>query len=330
MYEQLPVLTHNMLYLLFSVLLASAVSGFTPVVYPGKVSSECVHDDPLHDEQFMEAIRQAHQRLGPPGCNPPRNRSCQEIIHCFPSASSGYYQIHAPNGSLLQVYCDMEGTNCGNITGWTRVAYLNMTQPNATCPPALERKDTNAGLALCYRRNAGCDSTVYSTLGLSYSQVCGQVLGYQYGNPDAFWSFLEGNQKTLDSTYVDGISITYGNSPRKHIWTYVGGSSQNRASDCDCPCNNGSTVKIPPFIGSDYYCESGTSRTDYNDILYDDSLWDGQQCKDLEGSCCTHSNMPWFIKSLGDITTENIELRSCFNRMGSEDTPLKIIELFVR
>ena len=158
----------------------------------------------------------------------------------------------------------------------------------------------------------------------------GHLLGYQYGNPDAFWSFLEGNQKTLDSTYVDGISITYGNSPRKHIWTYVGGSSQNRASDCDCPCNNGSTVKIPPFIGSDYYCESGTSRTDYNDILYDDSLWDGQQCKDLEGSCCTHSNMPWFIKSLGDITTENIELRSCFNRMGSEDTPLKIIELFVR
>ena len=104
-----------MLYLLFSVLLASAVSGFTPVVYPTKVSSECVHDDPLQDEQLMEAIRQAHQRLGPPGCNPPRNRSCQEIIYCFPSASSGYYQIHAPNGSLLQVYCDMEGTNCGNM-----------------------------------------------------------------------------------------------------------------------------------------------------------------------------------------------------------------------
>ena len=170
-----------MLYLLFSVLLASAVSGFTPVVYPTKVSSECVHDDPLQDEQLMEAIRQAHQRLGPPGCNPPRNRSCQEIIYCFPSASSGYYQIHAPNGSLLQVYCDMEGTNCGNMTGWTRVAYLNMTQPNATCPPALERKDTNAGLALCYKRNAGCNSTVYSTLGLSYSQVCGQIRGYQFG-----------------------------------------------------------------------------------------------------------------------------------------------------
>ena len=66
-------------------------------------------------------------QLGPPGCNPPKNRSCQEILYCFPSASSGYYQITAPNGSLVKVYCDMEGINCGGEGGWTRVAYVNMS-----------------------------------------------------------------------------------------------------------------------------------------------------------------------------------------------------------
>ena len=101
-----------------------------------------------------------------PGCNPPSNRSCQEILYCFPSSSSGYYQIHATNGSLVDVYCNMEGTNCGNITGWTRVAYLNMTQPHATCPPPLVRTIT-AGLTLCHRSKSGCDRVLYSTLDLS-------------------------------------------------------------------------------------------------------------------------------------------------------------------
>ena len=68
-------------------------------------------------EKLIEVIRQAQQRLGPSNCNPDLVRI--EI------------QIHGPNGSLVKVYCDVEGTNYGNITGWTRVAYLNMIQPNA-------------------------------------------------------------------------------------------------------------------------------------------------------------------------------------------------------
>ena len=115
------------------LLLAGEVSGFTPVIYNAQVTSECGQSDPLQDEQLMEALSKIVQELGPPGCNPPRNRSCQEILHCFPSAPSGYYQIHVPNGSLVQVYCDMEGTNCGGQGGWMRVAHVNMSHSNATC-----------------------------------------------------------------------------------------------------------------------------------------------------------------------------------------------------
>ena len=122
---------------LLVLLLAHVVSGFTPVIYNPQATPECGQGNPLQDDQLMEALSKIHQELGPPGCNPPQNRSCQEIFYCFPSAPSGKYQIRVPNGSLVQVYCDMEGTNCGGEGGWTRVAYVNMSQSGATCPQGL-------------------------------------------------------------------------------------------------------------------------------------------------------------------------------------------------
>ena len=156
------------------LLLASAgsvVSGFTPVTYPATVSSECDQYDPLQDQQQLtEALSQAVD------CILPNIRSCQKILHCSPSAPSGYYQIIAPSGSLVQVYCDMEGTSCGGEGGWTRVAYVNMSLSGATCPQGLTQR-TLSGLTLCGANTTlvGCRSTVFSTLGLSYSQVCGQL-----------------------------------------------------------------------------------------------------------------------------------------------------------
>ena len=319
-----------MLCLVTTLLFANAVSGITPYVV-SENSAVCGQRDPSNEELLTEAIRQVHHQLSPPGCNPPRNRSCQEILYCFPSASSDYYQIHAANGSLVPVYCNMEGTNCGNTTGWTRVAYLNMTQPGATCPQVLNQEN-RGGLTLCYRPESGqCYATIYSTLGISYSQVCGQVRAYQYGTPDGFNSFTKFGETTLDSIYVDGVSVTYG-SPRKHIWTYAGGATQDGTREEECPCNTGNTnAQVPPFVGNDYYCESASDVVRNSNTLYpDDPLWDGQQCTNLEGPCCTHPNMPWFAKMLNEITTENIELRSCFNRDEYEDTPLQIVELYVR
>ena len=162
------------------------VSGFTPVIYSSESSStECGQGDPLQDEKLMAVISQVHQRLGPPGCNPPRNRSCQEILHCFPSAPSGYHKIRVPNGSLVQVYCDMEGTNCGGQGGWMRVVHVNMSQSGANCPQGLTQKNMS-GLIICGQSATGCQGTFFYVLSLSYSRVCGQLRGYQSGAPDAF------------------------------------------------------------------------------------------------------------------------------------------------
>ena len=125
----------------------------------------------------------------------------------------------------------MEGTQCDGRGGWTRVAYLNMTQSDATCPPGLtQRFFNNINHHLCGRPNAsgaGCSSTNFSSLGLKYYKVCGQVRGYAFGSPDAF----EVPSVGIDGYYADGVSITNGRSPRQHIWTYAGGLREDKNAD---------------------------------------------------------------------------------------------------
>ena len=192
---------------------SSVVNGFTQVTGSAMITSQCgVQQD---DSQLVAALRQVEQQLGPPGCNPPRNRSCFEILRCFPSAPSGYYQIQTANNLCVQVYCDMEGTNCGGESGWTSMAYINLTQAGATCPQGLTQR-TVSGLTVCGRNSSGCDGTMFSTFGLNYSRVCGQVQGYQQGSTDAFYNGLNSGF-TVDDVFLDGVSIMYGNSSQKHM-----------------------------------------------------------------------------------------------------------------
>ena len=147
----------------------------------------------------------------------------------YPNFKSGYYNIILTNGSIVTVYCDMEGMNCDEEGGWTRVAYLNMTEPGTTCPSGLGY--INITHDVCGRPNpssGGCDSTSFSTYSLHYTKVCGQVRGYQFGSPDAFYS----HTRDIDSPYVDGVSITYGSNTRQYIWTYVAGWAETCPDSC--------------------------------------------------------------------------------------------------
>ena len=321
----------TLLYWLFCFSAVSIVSGVVPATYPVQTPAECSTGELLVDKELMETIEQVQQQLGPPGCNPPRNRSCQNILYCFPSAPSDYYQITAPNGSLVQIYCDMEGTNCGGEGGWTRVAFVNMSLSGATCPQGLTQR-LFTGKNYCGRNIIGCQSTVFPTRGLSYSRVCGRLRGYQFGGTDAFSANIIHQYTSVDSNYVDGVSITYGSNPHTHVWTYAVGTVSYKVRKCDCPCNNGSSHQAPSFVGSDYYCESGIATTWNGTVFNNDLLWDGLLCTSLEGPCCTHSNMPWFNKTLSETTTENIELRLCGDDSPTddEDVLIELIELYVQ
>ena len=68
-----------------------------------------------------------------------------------------------------------------NITSsdWRRVAYINMTDPEAECPSGLkEVSNSTTGQRACGRNvNVGC-----SSVNTTYSHVCGYARGYQYYN----------------------------------------------------------------------------------------------------------------------------------------------------
>ena len=61
-------------------------------------------------------------------------KSCREIFRCNPSTLSGYYWLKSTTMECRVVYCDMDTAHCNITGGWMRVAYLNMTEPGASCP----------------------------------------------------------------------------------------------------------------------------------------------------------------------------------------------------
>uniref|UniRef100_A0A1X7T6F4 Fibrinogen C-terminal domain-containing protein n=1 Tax=Amphimedon queenslandica TaxID=400682 RepID=A0A1X7T6F4_AMPQE len=253
---------------------------------------------------------------------------CSEVLENISNAASGYYNISQSNGSIVSVYCDMEGSKCDGNGGWMRIGYINMTEPGATCPQSLYTY-TYGGKTLCDKHRysgGGCSATFFSAIGLNYTKVCGQARGYQFGTPEG----INGGSPNIDG-YVDGISITHGSNPRQHIWTYAVGIAANGTSSHSCPCNTGTTATTPSYVGNDYYCESGVTSSIFAPNFYpDDIMWDGQQCDYLESPCCSNSTVPWFIKTLPQSVTDDIELRIC-NSGGYPDeaTPIDIIEIYI-
>ena len=100
-----------------------------------------------------------------------------------PLCPSGYYQVELSNGSAVPVYCDM-ALSCGAVTGgWMRVAELNMTDTSQQCPNGLVERDSS-GTRRCEIDDfsSGCFPTMYSTLNVSYTKVCGRITAYQVGS----------------------------------------------------------------------------------------------------------------------------------------------------
>uniref|UniRef100_A0A1X7T715 Fibrinogen C-terminal domain-containing protein n=1 Tax=Amphimedon queenslandica TaxID=400682 RepID=A0A1X7T715_AMPQE len=260
--------------------------------------------------------------------------SCQQIKQQQPNSPSGVYVLAATDGtSSYNAYCNM-GQLCGSGGGWTRVAYLDMTDATQNCPSGF-RLYQSGGVRACGRpssSNAGCTSVSFPSNGISYSQVCGRVTGYQWGSPDAI-SF-DGAQNNLNSYYVDGVSITRG-SPRQHVWTLMAGLFQSTADTTNnCPCADG-TTSVQSFIGNNYFCESGNpSNTGiWQYTLYSaDPLWDGEGCGSLETSCCSVAGLPWFHRDYGNVnTTDNLELRVCSDQPPSnEDIPVSYYEIYIK
>ena len=277
-----------------------------------------------------------------------RPTSCKEIKENQPNSTSGVYLLATANGGSVKVYCNMEEL-CGSGGGWTRLAYLNMSNSTENCPTGFKLYQSG-GVRACgrtYINDYSCQSVQFPSNGISYSQVCGRVVGYQYASPDAVqhgeWRnpqhYIGGTDpkhNDINSAYVDGVSITRG-SPRQHVWTLMAGlqgSNLYLNGRYNCPCSSGSLQGpyVQSFIGDDYYCESGTG-TDFGHTLYtSDPLWDGQGSGTLETACCSAPGLPWFHRDYGNTTTTDyLELRVCADQeTNDEDVPVSFYEIYVQ
>ena len=248
--------------------------------------------------------------------------SCKHLQEQQPSSPSGYYILAGPTGAY-STYCNM-GTLCGSGGGWTRLAYLDMSDATQNCPSGL-RYYQSGGVRVCGRTNsgAGCsNSLTFQSNSISYSQICGRVIGYQYAHPNG----IDG-PNDINANYVEGVSITRG-SPRQHVWTLMAEDVQS-----NCPCSSGNSGSVRSFMGTNYFCESGNPSASWSYTLYtSDPLWDGQGCGGSEGPCCNVPGIPWFHRDYGSTnTTDYIELRICADSSYSEeDSPLSFYEIYVK
>ena len=290
---------------------------------------------------LVEDLLTLHNDSSSSFCSP-LPTSCQEIKNKQPNSPSGVYLLATANDGTKYVYCNMEEL-CGSGGGWTKLAYLDMTDSTENCHSGFKLYQSG-GVRACGRATSSggsCTSVQFPSNGISYSQVCGRVVGYQYGSPDAVDPSVgnPNSHNNINSYYVDGVSITRG-SPRQHVWTLMAGvheASQNKDSRdyrYNCPCSTGSPQNstLQSFIGNDYYCESGNPATDgtWKYTLYaSDPLWDGKGCGS-EGACCTAPGLPWFHKVLNTTTTDYLELRLCGDESTTEDdVPVSFYELYV-
>ena len=251
------------------------------------------------------------------------------------------YQITTELMKINETLTDYIGEKCGGTWGWRCSVYLDMTDPNTNCPSGWQL--TTYSKRTCGRATSGrntCDSVFFPVSGRPYSQVCGRIRAYQHGLPDGFYGYNDDGQTTIDSAYVSGVAVMYG-SPRQHIWTFANGALENGASHqpYNCPCDTTGVILVPPFVGEDYFCESGyvyPGYTNYNAdyILHsNDTLWDGKDCNSTS-TCCSLHNPPYFTKTLNQTTTDDLELRLCLRDSlywgTSDNIAVELIELYVK
>jgi len=110
---------------------------------------------------------------------------------------------------------------------------------------------------------------------------------------------------TINTSYVDGLSITIGD-PHQHLWIYaVGISDDVNLNTWACPCTRFPGRKAHPFMDNHYYCESGATGSQQSVVYTDDPLWDGEGCIDPNNNCCTSPGMPWVIRNFHQPTSRN-------------------------
>ena len=249
--------------------------------------------------------------------------SCASILVADPAAESGDYFLRsanaAPDDNSTSVFCDMTLDCDGVIGGWRQIADINAA---IECPEGFFQLFIFP--VLCLPTSAvgpGClVSLSFPVNSIEYSQVCGRIIGAHPGF-DFVGFGVNGGTGTLDSLYVEGISLTYGTAPRTHIWTFAAIDDFSPFPLNMCPCVSSNAPQPPSFVGRNYFCDS----TYY-------PLWDGQECGGLDTCSCNvaeGNGPPFFLRTFDTPVAEDVEMRLCTDA-SNERVDFNLVELYVR
>ena len=207
------------------------------------------------------------------------------------------------------------------LGGWVEVVNLDMTNSSQSCPSPWTEISSPSRLCV----SSSCSSSaIFRVPNRPYSHVRGRVTGFGTGGLDAFFQKDTSIMYTIDIGYLDGVSITHGSSPRKHIWSFAAGHLSGNTEYRHCPCDatvntTFSPAPFPPsFVGNNYFCDGA----------YNGFLWNGQDCVT---DCCTFNRPPWFTVTLPSPTEDDIEVRICTDESTSDERIyVQQIQLFVK
>ena len=295
-----------------------------------------------------QGIQGPKGETGPQGSTTLNTTEYTEIVNTIMSSVDG----RLDNFVLQNFFTSSETSlaKCGiPSANWRRIGYFDTTKGDP-CPSGFatftNQLDNGQTQTACGRPSENtrqgsplCISLTFSPGG-NYSHVCGRARGYQYAYSLGFYSYIFKDQRTLNSSYLDGISFTQSDStgPKNHLWSYVVGYSENWGSSYGCPCAKSDYRKsyIPPFIGDNFYCESGFVGNP-RDVFYpnyskrvswEDPLWDGSGCHVAGNQCCKRYG--WFHREVPS-SSDDIEVRWCGNNAngGSSNMPTDQLEIWV-
>ena len=257
--------------------------------------------------------------------------SCSALHYSKPYMPSGDYWLgKASNPGRMHCRMHMDNPNMGGKQGWIQLINLDLTDKSQSCPKGF-KLIYQQGKRLCAKTvKEGCQSIILPTYGIEYSRVCGRASAFQIGTNNAFYRF-NCEHCTINDPYIDGISITHGTHPRKHIWSLAAAWTEYRDSHYRalCPCAKGRGTAPPSFVGRNYYCETGQYWQRKKMFDDDDPLWDGKGCSSKEEDCCDLPDLPWFCADVSKGTADDVEVRVCADQdKYNEDLYLEKLEVY--
>ena len=231
------------------------------VTYPARILEGSGQVYPPDEEQEMvrsEISQDIRNLLTGGTCPGDPAASCLEISQCNSQMPSEYYWITSSNGTAIHDMTRVCNCDSSNVGGWSRMAYLNMTDPTNQCPPAWsEVISFDQRVRVCYRTNSTLNMGNFAGSGCSSAFFSARIIGYQFGSTNAFAPYIFSTYTRIEDPYVIGVVIVCG-SEKQHVWTFAGEFTEESANNIDaiCPYTSGMDTGVPPFVGNDYFCET--------------------------------------------------------------------------